>query len=179
VTWVITEDAHVAEYEPPANVEMHEGADPAIMLASGDIDALLAPRIQAGEGQKLLWTEQEAEDVAVGYWRRTGVYPIGHIMVAKDETLQANPWIVASLFRAFNESKLIYLNELHRRSQLNARDNQVIHNQEIIGGDPLPHGLARNRTALEAAVQMNFGQHVIQEPLDIDSLFAPGSADLE
>src|SRR5438093_2676909 len=91
VRWVITEDAHVAEYEPPSNVEMQEGADQAAMLKSGELDALLAPRIQAGYGQKLLWTESEAEEVAVGYWRRTGVYPIGHIMAVKDETLQANP----------------------------------------------------------------------------------------
>ena len=111
---------------------MQEGADQAAMLKSGELDALLAPRIQAGYGQKLLWTESEAEEVAVGYWRRTGVYPIGHIMVVKDETLQANPWIVAALFQAFKESKLIYLNELHQRSQLNARDNQVIHNLNLI-----------------------------------------------
>lgn len=179
VKWVIVEDAHVAEYEAPLNVEMIEGADPAEMLKSGDIDALMAPRIGPGAGQKLVLTEKQAEEIAVGYWRRTGVYPIGHILVVKDETLQAHPWIVGGLFQAFKESKLIYLNELHKRSELNARDKQIIRNRDIIGSDPLPYGLARNRKDLAAAVEMNLGQHIIRESLDVDRLFAPGSQGLE
>jgi 4,5-dihydroxyphthalate decarboxylase len=179
VTWVIVEDAHVAEYREPANVEMVEGADPADLLQAGKIDALLAPRIHAGDGQKLLMTEEQAEEIAVAYWRRAGVYPIGHVVVAKDDVVKANPWIVGALFQAFKESKLIYLNELHKRSELNARDRQVIRNQEIIGTDPLPYGVAKNRTDLEAAVEMNFGQHIVPERLDVDGLFAPGSGGLE
>jgi 4,5-dihydroxyphthalate decarboxylase len=179
VKWVIVEDAHVAEYEAPANVEMIEGADPTAMLQSGDLDALMAPRIGPGAGQKLLLTEAQAEEIAVGYWRRTGVYPIGHIMVMKDETLQANPWIVGALFQAFKESKLIYLNELHKRSELNARDRQVIRNRDIIGSDPLPYGISKNRAALDAAVDMNLGQHIMRDALDVDSLFAAGSLELE
>ena len=179
VTWVIAEDAHVGEYEPPANVELINEADLANLLQADEIDALMAPRIKPGEGQKLLLTEQQAEETALGYWRRTGVYPIGHVVVLKDETLRQNAWIVGALFEAFKESKLIYLDEVYKKGQPNDRDRQVIRNQEILGSDPLPYGLPSNRTAMEAAVEMNLGQHIIRQPLDVDSLFAVGSHGLE
>jgi ABC-type nitrate/sulfonate/bicarbonate transport system substrate-binding protein len=179
VQWVISEDAHVAEYEPPANVEMIEGADLGVMLRSGEIDALMAPRLEPGAGQKLLLSPEQAETAVLSFYRRTGVYPIGHLQVVRDDVVAANPSVVADLFQAFKESKLIYLNEVDKRSKPNDRDRQVIRNRKLIGGDPLPYGLDKNRAALEAAVAMNLDQHVIRAPLDVDSLFAPGSARLE
>jgi len=179
VNWVIVEDAHVAEYEPPPNVEMIDGADLAEMLKSGGIDALMAPRLEPGDSQKLLLSQEQAEEATLGFYRRTGVYPIGHVQVVKDDVVAANPWVVGELFQAFKESKLIYLNEVYKKSKPNARDEQVMRNRELIGGDPLPYGVSRNRAALEAAVQMNLDQHVIPVRLDVDGLFAAGSLELE
>ncbi len=83
-------------------------------------------------------------------------------------------WIIA-----FKTSKQLYLDDLPQRSPLGERDKQSLRNMEIVGGDPLPYGLGQNRKSVEGMVEMNLGQHIIPRALDVDSLFAPGTLDLE
>ena len=64
-------------------------------------------------------------------------------------------------------------------SSLGARDRQSICNRGIVGDDPLPFGLARNRTAMEGMVAMDVGQKIIPHEMDVDGLFAAGAHDLD
>jgi 4,5-dihydroxyphthalate decarboxylase len=180
VTWVVTEDAHVAEFKDPPNVEYATtGKTLEEMLRAGEIDVGIQLSMQPEGDIRPLFTEEEGNDVALRFYRRTGIYPIGHIMTVKDETLAAHPWIGESLFEAFKVSKRRYLEDLPNRTTLNARDRQSLRNQEIVGGDPLPYGLPANRTSLEGMIQMTAAQRVIPGPLDVDPLFAPGTQSLE
>ncbi len=180
VNWVVTEHAHVLQYEEPANVEFApEGKTLEELLQVGEIDAGIQLRVQLEGDIRPLLTEDEANEVGLNFYRRTGIYPIGHIQTIKDETLKAHPWIAAELFHAFKASRDIYLAGLDGRKDKNARDRQAIRNREITGGDPFPFGLAKNRKALEFMIQMNVDQKIIPEPFDVDSLFAPGTLDLE
>lgn len=180
ITWVVTEDAHVAQYRNPPNVEFApEGKTLEDMLQDGEIDAGIQLRSRPEGDIRLLFTEEEADEVGLGFYRRTGVYPIGHIMTIKDDTLKAHPWLAGAMFRAFTESKELYLKGLDSRSELGSRDRQSLHNREIVGGDPLPFGVNRNRMALESMVQIAYDQKIIPTPLDVDALFAPGALGLE
>jgi 4,5-dihydroxyphthalate decarboxylase len=180
VTWVVTEDAHVAEFKDPPNVEYAApGKTLEEMLRSGEIDAGIQLSMQPEGDIHALFTDEEGFDAALRFYRRTGVYPIGHVMTVKDDTLQAHPWIAEALFEAFKASKQRYLESLPTRPSLNARDQQSLRNQEIVHGDPLPYGLAANRHSLEGMIQMTADQRVIPQPLDVDSLFAPTTLHLE
>jgi len=180
VTWVVTEDAHVAEYREPPNVEYApEGKTLEGMLKAGEIDAGIQLRVPAEGDIRVLLTEEEADEVGLRYYRRTGVYPIGHLITIKDDVLRSHPWIAAELFRAFTASKETYLAGLGQRTDLTERDKQSLRNREIVGGDPLPFGLGRNRKDMEAMIQWDLEQKVIPQPLEVDSLFAPGTLDLE
>lgn len=180
VTWVVTEDAHVAQYKNPPNVEYAPaGKTLEEMLQSGEIDAGMQLRVQPEGDIKLLLTEDEANQVGLGFFHRTGVYPIGHVMTIRDDTLKAHPWLAVEMFRAFKASKNIYLAGLDQRTTLTARDRQSLRNRELVGGDPLPFGLKRNRKAIEAMIQMDTEQKIIPKPFEVDSLFAPNTLDLE
>lgn len=181
VTWVVTEDAHVAQYKNPANVEYAPpGKSLEEMLKAGEIDAGMQLRGLQPDGDiRLLLTEEEANEVGLRFFRRTGVYPIGHVMTIKDETLAAYPWVAVEMFRAFRASKNIYLAELGARATLTARDRQSLRNRELVGGDPLPFGLKRNRKSLEAMIELDVRQGIIPKPVEVDSLFAPNTLDLE
>ncbi|MEA2641234.1 MAG: 4,5-dihydroxyphthalate decarboxylase [Chloroflexota bacterium] len=180
VTWVVTEDAHVAEYREPPNVQRApSGKSLEEMLQAGEIDAGIQLRIKPGGDFRALLSEVEADEVGVRYLRRTGVYPIGHIMTVKDATLRAHPWIAEELFRAFKASKDAYVAGLDTRPNPGERDRQSVRNREIVGGDPLPFGLPRNRASMEGMVRWNVDQQVIRSPLDIDSLFAAGTHELD
>lgn len=181
IKWVVTEDAHVAEYKEPANVEFApQGASLEDMLKSGELDAAIQVRIR-GEDPNIrpLLTEEQANEVGLSYFRKTGVYPIGHVIAVKDETLKANPWIAAELFRAFKESKDRYVASLDSKTDLNERDHQAIRNRELVGGDPLPFGLRRNRRSFEAMIQWSKDQRVIPTVMEADPMFAQGTRDID
>ncbi len=180
VRWVVTEDAHVAQYTEPPNVELApEGRTLEEMLEAGEIDAGIQLRSKAEGDMRLLLTEEERAATALSFYRRTGVYPIGHLMTVKDEVLDAHPWVAGSLFRAFSGSKDIYVAGLDGLESPNGRDRQSIRNRQIVGGDPLPFGLGRNRKAMEGMVAMDVDQKIIPRTMDVDGLFAAGTHDLE
>lgn len=179
VRWVVTEDAHVAQYKEPSNVEFApEGRTLEEMLEAGEIDAGIQLRSKPEGALRLLLTQEERDATALSFYKTTGVYPIGHLMTVKDEVLDANPWVAAALFRAFSASKDSYVAGLDGLESPNARDRQSIRNREIVGGDPLPFGLARNRKAMEGMVAMDVGQKIIPRAMDVDGLFAAGTHEL-
>ena len=179
VRWVVTEDAHVAQYQEPPNVELAPaGRTLEEMLDAGEIDAGIQLRSKPEGDIRLLLTEEERDATALSFFKRTGVYPIGHLMTVKDEVLAAHPWVAAALFRAFASSKDSYVAGLDALESPSARDRQSIRNRQIVGGDPLPFGLGRNRTAMEGMVAMDVDQKIIPHLMGVDSLFAAGTHEL-
>ena len=180
IQYSVSEDAHVAQYENPPNVtQIPDGKTLEQMLADGELDAGLQLANEPGGDIGLLLTEEEADEVGLGFFRRTGVYPIGHVMTIKDEVLQEHPWVGPAMFRAFAASKDFYVDSLSSIAEPARRDRQAIRNRDLVGGDPFPMGLAKNRQAMEAMIQIDVGQHIIPEPMEVDSLFAPNTLDLE
>ena len=82
------------------------------------------------------------------------------------------------MFGAFSASKDLYVDSLSSMTDPGRRDLQALRNQDLVGGDPFPMGMKNNREAMEAMVRMYVDQHVIPEPMDVDSLFAPDTLDL-
>jgi 4,5-dihydroxyphthalate decarboxylase len=181
ITWVVTEDAHVAQYkEPPNVVYAPEGRKLEDMLKAGEIDAGIQLSVPIEGDIKQLLTEEEANEVGLKFFKRTGIYPIGHIMTIRNDTLEAYPWLPKAMFDAFAESKHIYLDSLASRPNPNNRDRQSLRNRELLGGkDPLPFGLKENRKHMEAMIKMDVDQKIIPASVPVDSLFAPNSLDLE
>jgi 4,5-dihydroxyphthalate decarboxylase len=180
IRWVVTEDAHVAEYRNPPNVQLApEGKSLEDLLKAGEIDAAIQVRVKGDPNVRPLLTEEEADEVGLRYFRRTGVYPIGHVITVKDETLKANPWIGGELFRAFKASKDRYVESLDSRAEPNERDRQAMRNRELVGGDPMPFGLRRNRKSFEAMIQWSKDQRVIPTLLEADPMFAQGTRDID
>ena len=173
VRWIVSDDAHVAEYRDPENVERApDGQRLEDMLAAGDIDAGVQLRAEVGGDLQYLINEEQGDEIGLRFFRETGVYPIGHVMTVKDEVLEQQPWVGRSLFQAFVESKDRYLEGLDKRADVSRRDTQAIRNREIVGGDPFPMGLALNRKSMEGMLDMYVEQKIIPASTTVDSLFA-------
>ena len=180
IQYSVSEDAHVAQYVNPPNVTQISGEKTLEqMLADGELDAGLQLAAEPEGDIRLLLTEEEADEVGLGFFRRTGVYPIGHVMTLKDEVLREHPWVGPAMFKAFTESKDLYVNSLSSMTDPGKRDLQALRNRELVGGDPFPMGMAGNRKAMEAMIRMDVDQHIIPEPMDVNSLFAPDTLALE
>src|SRR6185437_8166722 len=85
ITWVLSGDEHVAEFKPPSNVvPMEKGRKMADLVISGELPAAIGIEVDHADVRPLIANPKEAAYDAL---KKTGHYPINHLMVVKDETL--------------------------------------------------------------------------------------------
>lgn len=169
ITWVTEDHDHWDEFRPPSNVLVQPGADLKQMLLAGEIAAAVTPTGIDSPDVKELLPEPDGD-----WYRRTGLYPIDHLLVVRDPVLAAHPWVAAALFSAFTASKGSYLSDLQKNGPASPEDAAVLQAQQIVGGDPFPHGIAPNRMALETAVRFAHLSRLIPRQYAIEELFASG-----
>ncbi len=154
VTWVLFGDEHVAEYQAPANViSAPEGSDLIAALKSGEIDAAIGVRnVDSPEIQPLI---PNARDAARDYFAETGVYPISHTMVVKNQLLESNPWLAEDLYNLFKAAKDQYLQHLNNAENLQPADQALYDMKWVVGADLIPYGVEFNRKTLEVFMRFN------------------------
>jgi len=152
VRWVTFEDAHVAEYRDPPQIERGAaGKDLTAMLLAGEIDAAIyGAELPADPRLKSVIPEPEA--AAQAWYRKHGVAPVNHLVVVKTDLLRTQPQIVAEVYRLLAAAK--------RAAPATA------------GIDPAPFGIAANRPALELIVDYCLQQRMIPRRFGVDELFA-------
>jgi 4,5-dihydroxyphthalate decarboxylase len=164
VTWVLSGDEHVAEYEPPPNVvPIEPGRTIDELLAAGELAAAVGVDVRHPEIEPLIPDAAEAGFRAL---RERGHYPINHLVVVKDELLDERPELAQGLFDAFAAAKERYLED-GELEPLHA------HVREIVGGDPLPYGVDANRATIEELLDHATSQGILRRRADVDGLFAP------
>ena len=178
ITWAATGDEHVAEYHAPPNVTYaYKGKAIADLLISGEIGAAVGDiRVDSPDVKSLI---PDARNAGIAYFRKTGIYPVNHCLVIKNEILDAEPWVAEELFNAFKTAKNNYLARLEKGVDLSPADESAIGLGRAVGGDPFPFGVNANRKALEAIVQFAFDQQVIPKKPSLEELFAPDTLTLE
>ena len=147
------------------------------LLAAGEIDAILGSRLPTNLGVHpnvaRLFPDYRA--VERDYYRRTRIHPIMHLVVIRREIYDANPWIAASLWTAFEAAKAWALEEMRfsgaQRYMLPWLYPDLDEIDELFGGDPWPYGVEANRPTLEAYLRYMVDQKFIAEAMPVESLF--------
>jgi 4,5-dihydroxyphthalate decarboxylase len=169
ITWVLSGDEHVAEYQPPANVvPIEKGKKMEEMLVAGEIPAAIGVQVDSPDVKPLIENAREAGFDAL---RERGLYPINHTVVVSNDVLAAHPDLAADLFKAFSEAKRPYIARLAAGEIENA-DDAFFKTVMDITSDPLPYGIEPNRRMLEAVINHAVEQHIIPRRVDVDELFA-------
>ncbi|SRR6266536_1486509 len=162
VTWVRSDFEHVAEYEPPANVEdLEPGRDLGEAVLSGELAAAVGDVKAPG----LVPLLADAGEAAAREARERRTWPVNHLVVVKDELLAAHPDLGRAVFEAFERAKDIYV-QTHELEPLHARA------AELIGGDPLPYGVEPNRAVIEELIDHAVAQKILARRPEVDALFA-------
>ena len=146
------------------------------MLLDGTLDAALSARPPAafpdGGIVRLVPDYREAEEA---YYRKTGVFPIMHVVVLRHDVLDAHPWVAMSLLKAFEAAKRRSLARLADITASHAplpwMGDYVARVREQFGEDPFPYGIEPNRRTLEAFLQFAHDQGVCSRRLDPEELF--------
>jgi len=171
VTWVLSGDEHVAEYQPPSNVvPIDTGKKMEDLIVSGEIPAAIGVQVDSPDVKPLIPNAKEAGFEAL---RDRGLYPINHTVVVKDELLRANPGLASDIFDAFTEAKRPYVERLAAGQIAEpSKDDEVFKRvMEMTGSDPLPYGIEPNRKMIEAVIQHSVEQGIITRPFTVDELF--------
>jgi len=152
VRWVTFEDAHVAEYRDPPQIERGPaGKDLTAMLLAGEIDAAIYGA-ELPDDPRLKSVIPDPEAAAQAWHRKHGVAPVNHLVVVKTDLIRAQPRVVAEVYRLLAAAK--------RAAPAPA------------GIDPAPFGVAANRPALELIIDYCLQQCMIPRRFAVDELFA-------
>ena len=171
ITWVLSGDEHVAEYQPPGYVQpIEKGRKMADLVVSGELAAAIGVEIAAPHVKPLIPLAAQAGLDAL---RARGHYPINHLVVVRDELLKAHPGLAPAVFAAFAESKRRYVERLRAGAIEQPSAVDEVHSQvmQITGADPLPYGLAPNRAMIEEALGSAVEQGILKRQPALEELF--------
>ena len=145
VRWVTFEEAHVAQFRDPPNVERAPaGKDMLAMLKAGELDAAIVGAIPKDPELQPLIRDPEA---AGRKWseRHGGAIQLNHLVVVKDTVTKA-------------QADEVY---------------QLLAESRKAAGDPpmLPLGLEANRRNLEIAIAVAHRQNLIPRRYSLEELF--------
>jgi 4,5-dihydroxyphthalate decarboxylase len=178
VTWVLSGDEHVAEYRPPANVvSLEPGRDLAELVAAGGLVAGIG--VAAGQpGLEPLIPG--AEEAGFDALRQRGLYPINHLIVVRDDLLDAHPDLAADVFAAYARAKQRYVERLRRGEIEDPAPADLMYQRvmAVTGADPLPYGIAPNRAMIEQLIRHAVAQRILDEPPAVEALFPESTHDL-
>jgi 4,5-dihydroxyphthalate decarboxylase len=152
------------------------------MLANGEIDALVAPRAPSCYARGMpnigrLFTDFRAAEKA--YWKKTGIFPIMHVIGIRESLVERCPWLPSSVFKAFLQAKALARPELHEVAALKYMlpwvTAEVEDTEAVMGTDFWPYGVEPNMPTLEAITRYSFEQGLSGKRIAIDELFAPST----
>jgi 4,5-dihydroxyphthalate decarboxylase len=150
------------------------------MLARGAIDALYTPRMPSAFRSGAGGVRRLFEDYAAverDYFRRTGIFPIMHVVAIRRDVYERNRWVAQSLAKAFQAAQQLTYADLSETAALKAMLPWLTAHVEDVrremGDDFWPYGLDRNRHTLATFLCYAHAQGLAKRTLDPQELFAP------
>ncbi|MBS3911861.1 MAG: ABC transporter substrate-binding protein [Hydrogenophaga sp.] len=152
------------------------------MLNTGEIDAFIAPRPPSGAAltnPDVAWLFDDPTAVAKDYYKRTGIFPIMHVVGIRKELAEQNRWLPGAVFKAFSESKAKALELLADTSATKVTlpfvEEQLKAARETLGQDFWSYGVGPNRKTLEAFLHHHHAQGLSCRRVGLEELFDPST----
>ena len=171
ITWVLSGDEHVAEFEAPANViRLEKGNTLEAALVAGELAAAIGIQSTHPDVAPLIPNAPEAGFQSLA---RHGHYPINHLLVVKNAALAAHPDLAVQLFEAFAAAKRPYLERLRAGCIVAPTKADKMYRRvlDITGSDPLPYGVEPNRRTVAALVGYAREQRIVSHGYEVEELF--------
>lgn len=170
------------DFEMPSGIRLESRSDRTLnqMIESGEIDAMMSPRMptcfveNSSRVRRLFPNYREVE---MDYFRKTGLFPIMHVIVIKRAVYEKEPWVAQALYKAFCAAKELCMKELYDtnilRISLPWTAAEYEQTRDLMTADYWPYGLGPNRHNLDTLHGYLYEQGLIKQKLDLDGLFAP------
>ncbi len=179
------------EVKPRDGTEIHwlekNGKDPIEFLDSalveGKVDALGTTRlpnsfIRGDKRIKRLFENYRAEEMS--YFKKTRIFPIMHILVARKSVVEQHPDLPQKLFELFVQSKRLAQEKLKKDLSLSIvwKNPYLAEEEKVFQGDPWAYGLKRNSHVIDKFLTYCYNQGVSAKKMSPKDLFVPDTWDL-
>ncbi len=156
-----------------------EGKTISELLMGGEIDGFIAPRAPAIPSRNIGWLFPDPMAAAKDYFRRTGIFPIMHLVGVRRALVEKHPWLPAAVLKAFQQSKKIALDQLSDVSATKVTmpfvEEQLKDARELMGEDFWPYGVEANRKTLDAFLHHHHAQGISPRRVSVEELFHPAT----
>ena len=152
------------------------------MMRAGEIDAFMTARAPS------VWLNRESNigrlwpnymDVERDYYKRTGIFPIMHLVGVRRDVVEKNNWLPASLLKAFTAAKAVAMAELPEVAALNVTlpwaDVFQAQVRDLMGADYWRYGIDDCRHEIETLIRYSFEQGLLARRLAIEDIFHPAT----
>ena len=153
------------------------------LLIDGKLDALVeasvTPSSQKGS-KKIARLFPNFKEVEMRYYKKTGIFPIMHIVAMKSSLFKEHPWVATSMVKAFVKSKRVSY-RLGRDPRLLSIlwNNQYLDEQRaIFGPDPYPYNVKDNEKVIETSIRYMYEQGFIKRKMKVSDLFPSSMLEL-
>ncbi|MGQ4515335.1 ABC transporter substrate-binding protein [Streptomyces sp. DW26H14] len=151
------------------------------MLAEGEIDALVTPRVPSPFAQGDPRVKRIFPDVIgaeKSYYADTGIFPIMHVLVVRRDVYERHPWVAQSLYKAMLEAKQQAYASMYDTSALRFTlpwlAPQLEEARALLGEDFWSYGLGEaNHRTLSAFLRYHHEQGLSDRLRTPEELFAP------
>jgi 4,5-dihydroxyphthalate decarboxylase len=150
------------------------------MIESGEVDALYtaeAPVTFEASSPNVRRLFADYPLVEKSFYLDTGIFPIMHTVVIRQDVYEANPWVAQSLTKAFSQAQAIAYADLREMTALKAMlpwlPAHVAETQAVMGNDFWAYGLEANLKTLTTFLRYSHQQGLLARELSTEDLFAP------
>ncbi|KIX04832.1 uncharacterized protein Z518_05703 [Rhinocladiella mackenziei CBS 650.93] len=169
----------------PANTSItaiKPGQNLSQMLEDGELDALFAATKPSSFNrcEHVTYLFQDFEQVEAGYFQRTNIFPIMHVVALKREVYETNPWVAKTLQKAFATSLDIAYEAILERGALRYilpwLEHHVEKTKTLMGQERWwQDGFVENRHVLDKFLEYSFNQGLAKRRFTPEELFAPNT----
>jgi 4,5-dihydroxyphthalate decarboxylase len=159
-----------------------EGATISALLEAGEIDGFIAPRppalVERGH-PNIGWLFPDPVAVAKDYFKRTGFFPIMHVVGIRRTLAERHPWLPGAVFKAFEQSKQVSLTKLSDTSATKVTlpfiEEALKDVRSLMGEDFWSYGVPQNRKVLDYFLGQHHAQGLSSRRVSVDELFHPAT----
>ena len=152
------------------------------LLEAGEIDGFIAPRpptlIEKGHPH-VGWLFADPTAVAKDYFKRTGFFPIMHVVGIRRELAERHPWLPGAVYKAFEQAKAEGLKKLSDTSATKVTlpfvEERLSEARALMSDDFWSYGVERNRKVLDYFLGQHHGEGLSSRRVQVDELFHPAT----
>jgi 4,5-dihydroxyphthalate decarboxylase len=168
----------------PAGVKLDnapEGRTISDLIDKGEIDGFIAPRPPhlPKPNPNVGWLFRDPVAAAKDYYKRTGIFPIMHLVGVRRTLVDKFPWLPMAVMKAFEQSKAQALEALSDTSATKVTlpfvEESLQAARDLMGNDFWAYGLEANRKTLETFLRHHHSQGLSSRLVKPDELFHPST----